>query len=295
MATRGSSPISASSRDLNDGLDELPLEIAVEGVGLHTGARCRVVLRPRTGPVVLRVASVEARVDELTVTSTARATTVEAHLGALRVGTVEHAFAALAGLGVYEGVAISIDGPEMPLLDGGAAIWCAAIDRLRPRGSVSRSRIVRAAVMEVGSSRYEWSPGHRIEVEVRLELDGFDAARVEPEARWDGDADDFRARIATARTFALARDVDEFVRAGLVRHVDATSVVVLAPELPCTTPVVPFSSTNLHATKVLDFIGDAYLHGGPPIGRVRAVRPGHAANQRALSRAYAEGIIVSAQ
>ncbi len=181
----------------------------------------------------------------------------------------------------------------MPLLDGGAAVWCAAIKRLRPRATPPPSRVARVAVMDVGASRYEWSPADRIEVEVRLELEGFDVARVGPEARWDGDADDFRARIAPARTFALARDVEELARAGLARHVDATSVVVLAPELVHHAGR-PFSPDEPARHKLLDFIGDAYLHGGPPIGRVRAVRPGHAANQRALSRARAEGIIVSA-
>lgn len=146
--------------------------------------------------------------------------------------------------------------------------------------------------MEVGASRYEWSPGDRVTVEVRVELDGLDGVCFEPEARWDGNAADFWTRIAPARTFALARDVDVLLRAGLARHVDAASVVVLGPGVVhCAGR--PFSADEPARHKLLDLIGDLYLHGGPPRGRVRAVRPGHAANQRALSRARDEGIVMS--
>ncbi len=266
--------------------------VRVEGVGLHSGAASRVILRRRSGPVTLEAGGLEARIDQLRVVSTARATTVEAHGGAMRVGTVEHVFAALAGLGVYEGIALSVEGPEMPLLDGGSAAWCAAIERLgatEPKGSLSR--VARAAALDVGASRYEFTPGARVEVEVRLELDGFDEARVAPEARWGGDAGDFRLRIAPARTFALARDIGDLLADGLARHVDPASVVVLAPDAILHAGGA-FAPDEPARHKLLDLLGDLYLSGGPPRGRLRAVRPGHAANAFAIERARAEGIVV---
>jgi len=272
--------------------DEPLAETSVAGVGLHSGAPVRVVLRRRRGPVTLEAGGFEARIEELAVTSTVRATTVEAHGGALRVGTVEHAFAALAGLGIREGIALSVDGPEMPLLDGGCAAWCDAIGRLRVTAGKSALRVARAAVLEVGLSRYEFTPGARVEVEVRMELDGFDEARVASGARWLGDPDDFRCRIAGARTFVFARDVGELVARGLARHVDPESVVVLAPE-GILHAGRPFSSDEPARHKLLDLLGDLYLAGGPPIGGLRAVRPGHTANAIAARRARAEGIVVA--
>jgi UDP-3-O-[3-hydroxymyristoyl] N-acetylglucosamine deacetylase len=268
-----------------------PREIAVEGVGLHTGAPSRVVLRARPGPVTVHVGAVEARLDELVVVSTARATTVESRCGALRIATVEHAFAALGGLGVYEGVAVVVCGPEMPLLDGGAAAWCAALDRLPWTAREPRSRIVREAVVEVGTSRFELSPCDRVDVEVHVEFDGFDAAQVFPVARWNGSAGDFRSSIAPARTFALARDVDELVQAGLARHIDPASVVVLARDAAHHAGA-PFLRDEPARHKLLDLIGDLHLYGGPPRGRLRALRPGHAANHQAMQLARADGIVV---
>jgi UDP-3-O-[3-hydroxymyristoyl] N-acetylglucosamine deacetylase len=263
-------------------------EVVVEGVGLHTGGRARVTLAASDGPVRIAVGRLHARVEELEVVGTARATTVAAHGGALRVGTVEHAMAALAGMDVYQGVTLVVEGAELPLLDGGAAAWFDALADVRPPTSLPRLRVARAAVFEVGPSRYEMEPADGVHVEARLELDD---ERLEPEARWLGDARDFRARIAPARTFALARELEELVRRGLARHVDPACVVVVAPDAVHASGA-PFSADEPARHKLLDLLGDLYLAGGPPIGRVRAVRPGHAANARAVRRALEDGVLV---
>jgi UDP-3-O-[3-hydroxymyristoyl] N-acetylglucosamine deacetylase len=263
----------------------------LQGVGLHSGVLGRVGLRACGGPVTVRAGGRTAPIGELRVASTARATTVEAHGGALRVATVEHLFAALAGLGVYEGLAIVVEGPEIPLLDGGAAAWCDAIDGLRLAATAPRVRVAREGVVDVGESRYAFAPGPGVDVTVAIAFEGFDDARIAPEARWQGEAADFRDRIASARTFALARDIAELLSAGLARGVDPTSVVVIAPEaVHCAGR--PYSADEPARHKLLDLLGDLYLHGGPPRGQVRATRPGHAANAQAMARALADGIVV---
>src|SRR5271157_3755893 len=109
----------------------------------------RVGVLRRAGPVRLRSAGIDARIDELEVVATARATTVQARGGGLRLGTVEHALAALAGLGLHHGVTLEVEGPEMPLLDGGAGTWCAALQRLDVAPSVPRIHVTRAALFDV--------------------------------------------------------------------------------------------------------------------------------------------------
>lgn len=264
-------------------------DVVVKGVGLHTGAPVTVRLRARPGAVCLRAGGVEARIDELVVASTLRATTVEACGGGLRVGMVEHLFAALAGLGVYDGVVIEVDGPELPLLDGAASAWCEAVSELRLPRQTPRFRVACDAVIDCGDSRYQLSPSDRVEVDVCLVLDD---ARVTPEARWTGEADDFRTRVAPARTFALAHDFEELARLGLSRHVDPASVVVLAPDaVHCSGR--PYRADEPARHKLLDLMGDLYVHGGPPLGRVSALRPGHGANAQAFLRAREDGAIVA--
>ena len=264
--------------------------VVVEGVGLHSGASCRVVLMARPGPVSLRVHGVDAAIRDLVVGSTVGATTVQDRSGALRIGTVEHLFAALAGLGVYDGLVIDVHGPEMPLLDGCASAWCEAIARVLPSQLPAATRplhVTRAARFEVGSSRFELAPGDGIDVRVRFEVDD---PRLDRDASWNGEADDFIARIAPARTFVLARDLDELARRGLARHVDPACVVVVTPDgiLHAGRPALPDEPVR---HKLLDLIGDLYLAGGPALGRFHAVRPGHTANAHVLRRALDDGVL----
>jgi UDP-3-O-[3-hydroxymyristoyl] N-acetylglucosamine deacetylase len=270
------------------GGDLVTQPVVVSGVGLHSGASVRVTLMPHPGPVILASPDAEATLDDLTVASTARATTVESRDGRLRVGTVEHLFAALAGLAVHSGLRMLIEGPEMPLLDGGARAWCEALARLPLATGRPALRIAREAAYDIGPSRFELSPGDRVEVAVHVDLGD---PRLDAEARWTGEAEDFVQRIAPARTFTLSRDVEELVRRGLARHVDPACVVVLTP-----TTVLhagrPFAPDEPARHKLLDLMGDLYLHGGPPLGRFRAIRPGHASNARAIRRALDEGVLV---
>jgi UDP-3-O-[3-hydroxymyristoyl] N-acetylglucosamine deacetylase len=263
-------------------------EVALEGFGLHTGLLARALLRRTPGRVRLRTRGAEALLHELNVVSTARATTVELPGGALRVGTVEHAFAALAGLSLYEGLTLEVDGPELPLLDGGAARWCEALAQLGIPASRPGVRVARRASFDIGPSRFELTPTDgRVEVHVRVD---FDDPRLAAEASWAGDPTDFVARIAPARTFALAREIDELARRGLARHVEPECVVIIAPDaILCAGR--PFSPDEPARHKLLDLMGDLYRCGGPPIGRVRASRPGHAVNERAIRRGFDEGAL----
>ncbi len=265
--------------------------VVVEGFGLHTGAPARVELEARSGgAVTLVVDGVSARIDELSIVATDWATTVQSRGGGARVRTVEHAFAALAGMSVYEGLSIAVHGPEMPLLDGGAGSWCRALTSIGVRPSPRPLCVTRPSVMHVGESTYEFAPGDRVDIEVCVD---FDDPRVAGEARWSGDATDFRDRVAPARTFAFDRHIEELVRRGLARHVTPDAVVLLTPSAVLSSGAL-FSPDEPARHKLLDVIGDLYLHGGPAKGYLRVVRPGHAANGRAFRQALEEGILALA-
>jgi UDP-3-O-[3-hydroxymyristoyl] N-acetylglucosamine deacetylase len=256
-------------------------------MGLHSGEPCTVALLRGPGPVTLSQGAARAALSELVVASTARATTVEAPGRGLRVGTVEHLFAALAGLGIRQGIEVHVEGPELPLLDGGALAWCDSIRRLALPAEAPLLRVTREAIYEVGPSRYELAPaGEGVDVSVHVELD----ARFELGARWLGETQDFVTRIAPARTFALAHEVEELARRGLARHADPASVVVLAPDAVLSSGR-PFAPDEPARHKLLDLMGDLYLHGGPPLGRLCARRPGHASNARAIRRALEDGVL----
>lgn len=238
---------------------------------------------------MFRFGGVEVPRAELRVVDTTRSTTVSGPDGSTRVATVEHLCAALAGMSIHEGVTIEIDGPEIPLLDGAAAAWCRALRALDEPRSTTRLAIAEEAEVAVGASSYVFVPGDRVVVEVDVD---FDDERLAKTAAWHGDADDFATRIATARTFGFEREVDELIARGLARHVSPEAVVVIgADRVLCAG--APFTPDEPARHKLLDLVGDLWVHGGPPRGLVRATRPGHAATHAAMAQALERGIVVA--
>lgn len=261
---------------------------AVEGPGLHSGARGSVRFERHDGPVVVRARRGDARATDLRVVDTARSTTVEDPSGKLRITTIEHVLAALGGLGIHHGVAVIVEGIEPPFADGAARLY---VDRLRELGvnaSEAPLRVARGGVLEHGGSRYAFEPSAGVVLEVSVD---FDDPRIAREARWDGDADDFRERIAVARTFGFEHEVMDLLARGLASHVTPEGVVVIGKDRVLTAGA-PFTADEPARHKLLDLAGDLYLYGGPPRGLVRADRPGHAATHAVMARALTEGLVV---
>lgn len=267
----------------------------VTGCGLHTGLAGSVRFLLRDGPVVVRAAGIDVAVGELRVVDTSRSTTVADRTGTLRIATIEHVFAALGGLGIHAGVLVSIDGPEPPLADGAARRYADALRALGPGLGPSRAplRVARDGVVELGASRYEFRRAASDDddvVELEVDVD-FDDARIAREASWTGDPEDFRTRIATARTFGFEHELGELLTRGLASHVTKESVVVFGRDRVLASGA-PVAADEPVRHKLLDLVGDLYLHGGPPRGRLRATRPGHAATHEVMHRALAGGIVV---
>ena len=269
------------------------MSASVEGPGLHSGARGVVRFERHDGPAVLRSAGIETRVTDLRVVDTLRSTTVCDPTGAVRIGTIEHVLAALGGLHVHAGVAVIVEGIEAPLADGGARRYVDLVRALGVEPSAPALRVVRAGVIEHGASRYELAPGDGDAVTIEVSVD-FDDARIAKEARWSGDAADFCARIAVARTFGFEHELGELLARGLASHVTPSSVVVIG-EGRVLASGAPFTADEPVRHKLLDLIGDLYLYGGPPRGVVRATRPGHAATHAIMARALADGLVVRAR
>jgi len=263
------------------------MPVVLAGRGLHGGRAATVTLSrvAADAPVTLHQRGSVARLDELAVVASERATTVATADGRVRVATVEHLFSALAGLGMHRGVAIAIDGDELPLLDGAAAAWSRALADLGIAASSPALVVDHDAELTIGASTYAFSAAGR-GVSVRFETDD---ARLARDAAWSGTADDF-ARIAAARTFCFAHEVGDLAARGLASHVAPESVVVLAADAVLTAGP-PFTADEPARHKLLDLIGDLYLYGGPPLGAVHATRPGHTATHAAVRRALAEGIL----
>lgn len=259
----------------------------IAGQGLHTGARASVRFERAAGPITFVQDAASATLDELEVASATRSTTLATHDGRVRIATVEHVLAALAGLTIQHDLRVIVGGPEMPLADGCAAAFFDALAALGLAPSPPALVVAQPGEIVVGESRYAFEPRDAPSLEVTID---FGDPRLANGASWDGTPAAFRAAIATARTFGFAHEVEALAEAGLASHVAPESVVVLAKD-EVLFAGRPFSADEPARHKLLDLAGDLYVHGGPPRGCVRAHRPGHAATHEAVRRALAAGIL----
>lgn len=259
----------------------------LSGLGLFGGGPCRVTLRARAGEILLRGLPLSG----YRVAGTLRTNTLEN--GAIRASCVEHLFAALAAAGVHEGLSIETDAEEMPLLDGGARAWCEGLAALKLEGRRPKLAVLRDEEITVstggGDTTYRFFSAPSMAPSVRVQVD-FGDPRLATNAEWDGTLADFSERIAPARTFVFARDIEGLVAQGLGAHTLPSSVIVIADDAVHAAGAA-FSPDEPARHKLLDLIGDLFFYGGPPLGRIEAVRPGHAATHSAMRIALASQIV----
>jgi len=272
--------------------------IRLEGFALHAGTRAAVTLAAHDGPIAFERDGRRASVENLRVARTDFGVSVTDDRG-FELDLVEHLFAALGGLGIRRGVVASVEGPELPILDGGARVFADALLRLQSRPSPPDLFVARAGRLEWEESSYEFEP--LPEVDLAVEISFEHPAIGTQRARWDGSPRSFRESIAPARTFGFAgqrADLEELGRARLAAEGDETNrgrrwaalreAVIVFDASPAPPRML---ENEIAKHKLLDLIGDLALHGGPPVGRVFARRPGHTATHRIVRRALDSGIL----
>jgi UDP-3-O-[3-hydroxymyristoyl] N-acetylglucosamine deacetylase len=271
--------------------------LVLVGTALHGGGPAEVCVARSPGPIVWAQGDAEAPLSEMRATRTDRGVRIEGPGGRVSIDSAEHMLAALGGLGVRDGVRIQVDGGELPLLDGGARLFCEALFAIGAVcGRPSSLVIARQATLAHGSSRYVLSPPPpdvpASAMGVRLEVDvSFPAPVGRESASFHGDPGELFARIAPARTFGWQHEHEALLAQNRARGVELGSVIVFGPDGPIA-GCRPNEPGEIARHKLLDLIGDLALYGGPPRGAIEASSPGHTATHAIVAEAIKEGVIV---
>ncbi len=205
----------------------------------------------------------------------------------VRIATVEHLMAALAGAEIDNAV-IELDGPEVPILDGSAAPFLYQIERAgrlaqdRPRRAIKILKPV--TVCEDGASA-ALLPDSGFSMSFAIEFDNPLIRRQELTLSFD--ADTFRSELSRARSFCLLDDVNRMRAAGLARGGSLDNAVVVSGERVLNEGGLRYADEFVRH-KLLDALGDLYLAGGPLIGRFRGEKSGHALTRRLLCALFAD-------
>ena len=261
------------------------------GVGLHSGQRVEITLRPAqpdTGIVFRRVdlpEPVEIPISALAVTDTRLASTISA--GGAKVFTVEHLMSACAGLGV-DNLYVDITAEEVPILDGSAASFVFLLQTAGIEFQNAPRRFIRllkpVEVREgVGASekwaRLEPFHGYKLSFEIDFSHPAVDATGQR--VAFDMSVDSYSKDIARARTFGFTKDVEMMRANGLALGGGLDNAIVMDDYKILNAEGLRYDDEFVKH-KILDAMGDLYLIGKPFLASYSARRSGHAMNNLLL-------------
>jgi len=261
------------------------------GVGLHSGQRVELTLRPAapdTGIVFRRVdlpQPVDIAISAEAVTDTRLASTISS--GSAKVHTVEHLMSACAGLGI-DNLYVDITAEEVPILDGSASSF---VFLLQSAGIEMQSapkrfiRVLRTVEVREGQGATEkWarlSPydGYKLGFEIDFDHPAVDSTgqRVE----FDLGTGSYTRDIARARTFGFTKDVEMMRANGLALGGGLDNAIVMDDYRVLNTDGLRYNDEFVKH-KILDAMGDLYLLGKPLLAAYSAFRSGHALNNKLL-------------
>ena len=280
----------------------LKTTISCVGVGVHSGRRATLTLRPATSGTGIRFRrgdldlDIPASYENVSDTRLCTALSLPGQPEA-RIGTVEHVMAALAGCGIDDAI-IEVDGPEVPILDGSAAPFVFLIDcagivaHAGPSETIDVLRTVRVQDGEGPDAAWaELSPAlpgaaeRGLDAALTIDFAGTVIGRQQLALRITPMS--FRHELADARTFTLAAEVEHLRAIGLAQGGSLSNAVVVDGPLVLN-PGGLRRPDEFVRHKLLDAVGDLALAGAPLRGRFTGHRSGHALNNRVLRALFAD-------
>ncbi len=271
----------------------LKTAIRATGVGLHTGRKVFMTLRPaaeNTGIVFRRLdldPPVDIKADAFSVGETMLGTTLVQ--GAVKVATIEHLMAAFSGLGI-DNAYVDLSAPEVPIMDGSAAPFVFLLQSagIAEQNAAKRFIRVRKTVrVEEGDKSAELKPYPGLKVNFRIDFDHPVFRRHSQMATVDFSTTAFLKEISRARTFGFARDIEMLRTRQLTLGGSMDNAIVLDDFRILNEDGLRFEDEFVKH-KILDAVGDIYLLGHCLVGELTAVKSGHALNNKLLRALHAD-------
>jgi UDP-3-O-[3-hydroxymyristoyl] N-acetylglucosamine deacetylase len=267
--------------------------VRASGVGLHTGQKVRIALRPApadTGIVFRRVdlaspVDIPARAELVGETKLCSGLVQ----GEVKVYTVEHLMSALAGLGI-DNAFVDLDAAELPIMDGSASPFALLLQQAGIEEQLAAKRFLRvrkAVEVREGDkwARLEPYAGFRLSFSIDFRHPVIE--RSTQSVTVDFAETSYLKEIARARTFGFMHEVEDLKDSGLALGGGLENAVVLDEQGVLNADGLRFADEFIRH-KLLDAIGDLYLLGRPLLGAFTAHKSGHALNNRLARAALAD-------
>jgi UDP-3-O-[3-hydroxymyristoyl] N-acetylglucosamine deacetylase len=270
------------------------------GVGLHSGQRVELTLRPApvdTGIVFRRVdlpEPVEIAMTPEAVTDTRLASTISS--GGAKVQTIEHLMSACAGLGI-DNLRIDITADEVPILDGSASSFVFLLQSAGIALQQAPRRFIKLlAPVEVreedpkGGADTKWArldPYHGYKLSFEIDFDHRVLNSSGQRVEFDLGSGSYSRDIARARTFGFTKDVEYMRSRGLALGGGLDNAIVMDDTKVLNAGGLRYDDEFVKH-KILDAMGDLYVVGRPLLAAYSAFRSGHALNNKLLRALMAQ-------
>ncbi|MFC7367608.1 MULTISPECIES: UDP-3-O-acyl-N-acetylglucosamine deacetylase [Vreelandella] len=257
--------------------------IRATGVGLHSGKKVHLALRPapaNTGIVFVRtdldpVVHVPARAELVEDTMLCTALSYQG----VKVATVEHLMSAFAGLGI-DNAYVDVSAPEVPIMDGSASPFVFLIQSagiLEQDAAKKFIRIKRRITVSDGDKEAVFLPHQGFKVSFKIDFDHPVFEQQKQTALIDFSTTSFVKEVSRARTFGFMRDLESLRSNNLALGGSLDNAIVLDDYRIVNEGGLRYDDEFVKH-KVLDAIGDLYQLGHSLIGEFRGVKSGHALN-----------------
>ena len=268
--------------------------VKTTGVGLHSGNKVTLSIMPapvNSGIVLVRTdlspaVAIPAKAEQVRETTMCTALVNDE---GIRISTIEHLFAALAGLGIDNAV-IEVDAPEIPIMDGSASpfvflLQSAGIkEQAAPKKYLKIKRPVR---VEDGDTWAELKPFKGFRVNFKIDFAHPEIARSQQHVVMDFSTSAFVKDISRARTFGFMRDI-EYLRANNLALGGSMENAVVLDEYRVLNPDGLRYEDEFVKHKILDAFGDLYVAGHAILGEFTAYKTGHALNNQLVRALLAQ-------
>ena len=263
--------------------------IRATGVGLHTGQKVTMTLRPaapNTGIVFSRVdlpQPVEIKADPYRVGDTRLSSCLEQD--GVRVSTVEHLMSALAGLGI-DNLYVDLSAGEVPIMDGSAGPFVFLLQSagIEEQAAAKKFiRILKPVEVTEGDKTARFEPHNGFKIEFSIDFDHPIFEHSAKSVCVDFATTSYVKEVSRARTFGFMQEVEWMRGQGLALGGSLDNAIVLDEYRVLNNDGLRYDDEFVKH-KVLDAIGDLFLLGHPVIGMFSAHKSGHALNNTLLRR-----------
>ena len=271
-------------------------EISFEGVGLHTGNKCKVTFKSaqsNTGIHFIRIdlpdkPDIKADWNSLSTEAAIRGTTIQK--GDVKIHTIEHILSAFYGLQI-DNVIVEIDNNEPPILDGSAKLLAEKILEvgIKELDADKEFYVIKAPVVfESDKTKITAYPSDKLEIDCKI---GYDHPFLSnQQAKFEINKNIYCNDIAPARTFCFDYEIEALQSNGLARGGSLDNAIVIGPNGIYNKETLRFNDEFVRH-KILDLIGDISLAGKQIKAKLVAEKPGHKSNVSFIKEFVSKAII----